>query len=337
MNNPDYHIYAIGNALVDTEVEVDDTFINDMEIQKGLMTLVEKEQQQALLEALRCQAPPQERASGGSAANTAIAASYFGANCYYSCRLADDETGQFYVQDLKAAGVDTNMTTRRPVEEGVSGTCVVMVTPDAERTMHTYLGISANVSNDDLDEDAIKRSKYVYIEGYLVTSDNARAAARQLRELGKKHGAKVALTFSDPAMAQFFSDGLSEVIGDGIDLLFCNQDEAMHYTKTDTLEEALEALKQSSQQIVITRGPNGAIAWDGETLHEYEGVKVNAVDTTGAGDLFAGAFLYAISNDYSFAEAGPFACHVAAEVVTDFGPRLAPHRYQELHQQLLGK
>jgi len=331
MSQPHYHIYAIGNALVDTEVEVENSFLTDMGITKGIMTLVDQEQQGALLEALRCQKPPQEQASGGSAANTAIAASYFGANCFFSCRVADDETGQFYVKDIQMAGVDTNMATQRP--EGVSGTCVVMVTPDAERTMHTYLGIAEDVSVDDLDEAAIKASDYVYIEGYLVTSATARPAAVRLRELARANNTKVSLTFSDPAMAQFFRDGLKEVIGEGVDLLFCNEDEAMLFTETEQLDDALAALKGYSQQVVVTRGPNGAIAWDGKQLHQFDGVQVEAVDTTGAGDLFAGAFLYALSQGKGFAEAGPFACHAAAEVVKDFGPRLSAQQYQALKQQ----
>ncbi len=330
MSQPHYHIYAIGNALVDTEVQVQENFLQDMDITKGIMTLVNQEEQGALLEALRCQAPPQERASGGSAANTVIAASYFGAKCFFSCRVADDETGAFYVRDIQAAGVNTNMAGQRP--EGVSGTCVVMVTPDAERTMYTYLGIAEEVSIEDIDEAAVKASDYVYIEGYLVTSATARPAAKHLAELARANNTKVSLTFSDPAMAEFFRDGLKEVIGPGVDLLFCNEEEAQLFTETHSLEEALEALKTYSQQVVITRGPKGAVAWDGETLHQFDGVPVEAVDTTGAGDLFAGAFLYALSQGKGFAEAGPFACHSAAQVVKDFGPRLTEAQYVALKQ-----
>src|SRR5699024_3711306 len=153
------------------------------------------------------------QASGGSAANTAIAASYFGANCFFSCRVADDETGQFYVKDIQMAGVDTNMATQRP--ERVSGTCVVMVTQAAVGSMHTYMWITEDVSVDDLDEAAIKDSDYVYMEGYLVTSATARREAVRLRELARANNTKVSLTFSDPAMAQFLRDRLKEVIGEG--------------------------------------------------------------------------------------------------------------------------
>lgn len=333
MSTQRYHLYAIGNALVDTEAEVEESFLAQTGITKGVMTLAEHDEQKQLLRALNEHTTTQKHASGGSAANTAIAASYFGARTFYSCRVADDATGRFYVQDLQAAGVDTNMASARP--DGTSGTCVVMVTPDAERTMYTHLAISANVSTEDLNEEAIRQSDYIYIEGYLVSSDSARAAACRLRDLGQQHGAKVALTLSDPAMVQFFREGLKEMIGDGLELIFCNEEEAKQFTETDTIEAALDALKTFAQQVVITRGPNGAIAWDGDTLHNYAGVPVKAIDTTGAGDLFAGAFMYALSAGHGFAAAGPFACHAAAEVITDFGPRIAPERYPELLNQHL--
>src|SRR5690606_24324232 len=216
-----YHLYAIGNALVDTELEVSDDFLARMEIGKGMMTLVDEARQAALVEALNSGGVLHRRASGGSACNTVVAARYFGANTYYACKVADDETGNFFVDDLRAAGVDTNMMNGgRP--QGVSGKCLVMVTPDAERTMNTFLGISETVSVTELDEDAIRASEFVYIEGYLVTSDSGRAAAIRLRELAEQHGVRTALTFSDPAMTKFFRDGLEQMLGNGVDLLFCN-------------------------------------------------------------------------------------------------------------------
>ena len=142
------------------------------------------------------------RACGGSAANTIIGASYFGANVFYTCNVADDEGGEFYVEDIRAAGVDTNMGSER--DHGITGKCLVMVTPDAERTMNTFLGITGELSEDQVDEAALSQSEYVYIEGYLVTSDCCRAAAVRVRDLARKHGVKVAMTFSDPAMVEYF-------------------------------------------------------------------------------------------------------------------------------------
>ncbi|MBZ2189443.1 adenosine kinase [Alcanivorax sp. JB21] len=330
-----YDVYAIGNALVDTEIEVSDAFLETMDIGKGMMTLVDKERQMALLDALREQADPHSQTCGGSAANTIIATRYFGGSTFYTCRVANDDTGELFVQALTAAGVDTNMTGARP--EGVSGTCLVMVTRDAERTMNTFLGISETVSSDDIDEAALRASRYAYIEGYLVTSPSGRAATIRLRELARQHGVQVAMTFSDPAMVRFFRDGLLEMIGDGVDLLFCNEDEARDFTDTDSADAALAALKTYSHKVVMTRGADGALAWDGETLHTIAGVPVTAVDTNGAGDMFAGAFLYGITQGHDFATAGRLASHAAAQVVSDFGPRLTPEAHLAVRRQVLGQ
>lgn len=329
-----YDVYAIGNALVDTEIEVSDAFLAQMEIGKGMMSLVDRERQVALIQALRDEAEPHKQTCGGSAANTTIAARYFGSRCYYTCKVADDDTGALFVRDLLAAGVDTNMNGAR--EAGMSGTCLVMITPDAERTMNTFLGISETVGESDIDEAALLASRYVYIEGYLVTSPSARAASIRLREMARQHGIQVAMTFSDPAMVRFFRDGLLEMIGDGVDLLFCNEDEAMEFTGTDSPEAALDALKQYARQIAMTRGADGAVAFDGTDTHWIDGVRVKPVDTNGAGDMFAGAFLYGITHDLDFPTAGRLACTAAARVVSDFGPRLAPAEHAEVRRDVLG-
>ncbi|HCJ64877.1 MAG TPA: adenosine kinase, partial [Alcanivorax sp.] len=155
---------------------------------KGLMTLVDEARQQELVAALAGEAEPHKHTCGGSACNTVVAARHFGGRGYYACKVAADDTGDFFVRDLQAAGVDTNMTGTR--EDGVSGKCLVMITPDAERTMHTFLGISQSVGEQELDEDAIAASEFVYLEGYLVSSDSARAAAVRLRQLAEKHGVR---------------------------------------------------------------------------------------------------------------------------------------------------
>lgn len=330
-----YHLYALGNALVDTEIEIADEFLERMEIGKGMMTLVDEQRQQALLQALAETGVRHKHASGGSACNTVVAAQYFGARTYYACKVADDEDGRFFVTDLSAAGVDTNMNGSRPA--GTSGKCLVMITPDAERTMNTFLGISETVSVEEIDEQAVRDSAYVYIEGYLVTSDSARAAAIRLRELAEQHGVRTAMTFSDPAMARFFRSGLEEMLGDGVDLLFCNEEEALLFSGKEDLDTALEALMSLCRGLVITLGARGALAWDGNELHRIDPVAVKAVDTNGAGDMFAGAFLYAVSHGYDFATAGRLASAASAHVVSDFGPRLAPAAHAVVRQQVLEK
>ena len=327
-----YHIYGIGNALVDQEFEIDDAFFTKAGIEKGMMTLIDEQQLDSMLDTLNSGYGLKKRACGGSAANTIIGASYFGAKTFYTCNVASDETGDFYVADLKAAGVDTNMDGAR--DEGVTGKCLVMVTPDAERTMNTYLGITSNLEEKHIHEDALAASEYVYIEGYLVTSDTSRSAAIKVRELAHKHNVKVAMTFSDPAMVQFFKDGLLEMLGDGVDLLFCNEQEAKLLADTDHLDDAIESLKQYARTFAITLGGEGAVAFDGETLHKIAPNPVKAVDTNGAGDMFAGAFLYAITHGHDFAAAGRLASAASAQVVSQFGPRLEAEQHEPLKAAL---
>jgi fructokinase len=327
-----YHIYGIGNALVDKEFEVEDSFYTDLDIDKGMMTLIEEDQLAERLATLNDRFGLKKRACGGSAANTIIGASYFGAKTFYTCNVANDEAGDFYMKDMQDAGVDTNLGPNR--DEGVTGKCLVMVTPDAERTMNTYLGITTNLEQKHINEEALKDSEYAYIEGYLVTSELSRAAAIKVRELAKANGVKTALTFSDPAMVQFFNDGVKEMIGDGVDLLFCNEEEAKLFAETDNLDDAIAFIRTLAKTFAITLGENGAIAFDGEKMHTIAGNKVTAVDSNGAGDMFAGAFLYAITHGHDFAAAGRLASAASAQVVSQFGPRLDAKQHTPLKEVL---
>lgn len=323
-----YHMYGIGNALVDTEITVSDADLAAMNVDKGVMTLVDETRQRELIDYLADHLVASHKASGGSAANTIIAASYFGCNNVYSCKVADDDNGKFYINDLKAAGV--SYPAHVSLSEGTTGKCLVMITPDAERTMNTFLGISEVVSTAELDIGAIGQSDYVYIEGYLVTSPTGRAAAIELRQHAESQKTRTALSLSDPAMVQFFRDGLLEMVGDGVDLLFCNSDEAIGFTQTANIDEAVEGLKKYAKQFAITRGSEGSILFDGKHLIHVAASRVKAVDTNGAGDMFAGAFLYGLSRGHDFKKSGEFANFAAAKVVSQFGPRLKPEQHAQL-------
>ncbi len=327
-----YHVYGVGNALVDMEFEVEDDFFLQYGIEKGMMTLVDERRQHELMGHL--DAFEGKKASGGSAANTIIAVSYFGGRAFYSCKVADDELGDFYVSDLQAAGVDSNVDDGRG--QGITGKCLVMVTPDAERTMNTFLGITENFSVDELHRDAIEASEYLYMEGYLVTSDTGRRAAIEARMIAEQANVKTALTFSDPAMVQFFRDGLGEMIGERVDLLFCNEAEAKSWADTDDLNHAVEAMKQVADTFAITLGSKGALLFDGKHHIEISPHDVKAVDSNGAGDMFAGAFLYGITHGHSFYEAGNIASLASAKVVSQFGPRLTAKDHKEILDIVLG-
>ena len=328
-----YHIYGLGAALVDTEIEVTDANLAELKVEKGLMTLVDEARQAELLNGLTGQLVHAKLASGGSACNSVVAASYFGAKGFYSCKISNDQHGDIFLADLAAANVASNFDAQdRP--QGVTGKCLVLITPDAERSMNTFLGISETLSTEQLDEDAIANSEYVYIESYLVTSPTGRAAAIKAREVAEANGVKTALSFSDPAMVEFFNDGVKEMLGDGVDLVFCNEDEALAFAKTSDMDTAIETIKAVAKTFAITRGAKGAVVFDGESLIEIAPNTVKAVDTNGAGDMFAGAFLYGLSQGWDFAKAGALASKASAEVVSGYGPRLAPEKHQQILQSL---
>lgn len=323
-----FDIYGIGAALVDTEIEVTDQQLHDWGIEKGVMTLVDEARQQALLGAMGQHLLGAARASGGSAANTIIGASYLGAKCAYACRVADDDNGQFYLKDMRQAGVQTKSPENLP--KGVSGKCLVMITPDAERTMNTFLGASEGLSAQDIDREALQQSRFVYIEGYLVSSATGKPAAIEARKLAEQANLKTALSLSDPAMVSFFRQGLAEMIGDGVDLLFCNAEEALGFTDTKSLPEAVVALKKFARSFAITLGADGALLFDGNQEIRVPGQAAKAIDTNGAGDMFAGAFLYGLCQGWDFEQSGRLANRAAAQVVSQYGPRLSPEQYRAL-------
>jgi len=325
-----YNIYGIGAALVDTEVEVSDEFLSKASIDKGLMTLVDEARQAVLLGSLSDESNTMLRKCGGSVCNSVVAASSLGAQAFFSGKVADDEDGQLYIDDLREAGVDFHSAGQ---ESGITGKCLVMVTDDAERTMNTFLGASEDLSAREIDQAALLDSEWFYVEGYLVTDEARTAATKAAVELAKSKGVKVAISLSDPFVVSVFGDSLRQVIGDGVDLIFCNKDEATAFTGTETLEAASEALKQYTKTFAITDGANGAITFDGNSLDQSEGVKAEAIDTNGAGDMFAGAFLYAITSGKSYGWAADLANDCAAKVVARFGPRLDHDDFTSIKQR----
>ena len=325
-----YHVYGIGAALVDKEFEVEDSFFEHESIQKGIMTLVDGESQDTLLQRLMDKFGLKKRAGGGSAGNSIYAISQFGGSTFFSCKVANDEFGDFFLEELGHLNIATNLDNQTR-DGGVTGKCLVMVSPDAERTMLSYLGISETLSKNEIDVEALKDSEYLYLEGYQVTSDSGRQACIYARQIAKENGVKTAITLSDPAMVQFFRGGLQDMIGDdGVDLLFANDVEAREWAGKETVEESLEELKKISKQIVVTCGSEGALLFDGEKNISIAPHSVKAVDSNGAGDMFAGAFLYGITAGKGFLYAGNLASLASSLVVTNFGPRLERNMHQKI-------
>jgi sugar/nucleoside kinase (ribokinase family) len=323
-----YDVYALGNALVDQEFEITDDFLAHENIQKGLMTLVDSEAQETLLARLSQRFRLRKRAGGGSAANSMYAISQFGGNTYYCCKVASDETGEFFFQELGANNIATNLQKQRAY--GATGKCLVMVSPDAERTMLTCLNISSELSSEDVDHEAIIASKFVYMEGYLVSSDSGREACITARRVAEANGVLTAITLSDPAMVQFFRGGLEEMIGDGVDLLFANDVEAKAWTGEDNIDAAIKSLASIAHTAVVTLGAEGAAVCTKEEIIRIAPTPTKAIDTNGAGDMFAGAFLYAVTQGHDYATAGHLASIAASTTVANFGPRLEVSAHQEI-------
>jgi sugar/nucleoside kinase (ribokinase family) len=327
-----YDVYGIGNALVDIVTEVDKDFFEKNEIEKGVMTLVDEKRQHHLMKVIDMK--KSKMACGGSAGNTVIAVNQFGGKSFYSCLVAKDELGKFFLEDLKRNGVETNLR-YDVLPPGITGKCLVMTTPDADRTMNTFLGISSFLSPDHLDEEAIKESAYIYLEGYLVASPKGLEAMKEAKRLAERHKVATSLTLSDPNMVRFFSKQFDDVIGASVDLLFCNEEEALTLCSTDELSVAREKLKQVAKRFAITLGANGALIFDGDTFVQIEPYKVRAVDSNGAGDMFAGAFLYGITHHHSYAEAGKLASLASSRIVSQSGPRLDPRQATKVLEDLI--
>ncbi|MGE6331116.1 adenosine kinase [Psychrobacter pacificensis] len=336
-----YDVMAIGNALVDHEYVLSDAALEETELTKGNMTLAEFEEQQQLLAYFKlAEIEPSKQAGGGSAANTMFTFASLGGKPFYACRVGDDDQGAFYLRDLHEAGVATSDKSIH--EGGVTGSCVVAVTEDGERTMQTYLGTSSEIAADNVDFDALTQADWLYLEGYLAMSESIQPAMTQLRHQAGIHNAKIAVSFADPAVVKFAKDSLLNMLGNKVAVIFCNSEEAKLFTDKKQVKAAARALLEHCQTAVVTDGANGAVIAhkpDDESEIEVYDVATPAVtsviDTNGAGDNYAGAFLYALSQHYSLPECGRLASEISSQVIQQFGPRLASQDYRDIAQRVL--
>jgi hypothetical protein len=324
-----YDVYGVGNALVDIQAQVTDEVLERLRFPKGAMTLVDEETQQRVLGHL--DGASISRCAGGSAANTIIGVSDFGGNAAYAGKVGDDELGEFFLSDMRKLGV----TIEVPPSQGHTGTCVVLITDDAQRTMLTSLGVSATLGPEDIDEQEIAKAKYVYVEGYLFTGESQKAAALKAIKLAKQNDVKVAFTVSDPFLIKSFHDEFWELIEGPIDLLFCNVEEARSLTGLTDPIDCAQAIHKHAPNVALTLGSNGSLLMhEGEAL-PIEGVSVEAIDTTGAGDMYAAGVLYGITCGLTWKTAGHVASHAAARVVTQLGARLKERFTPEDLEELL--
>lgn len=315
-----YDLYAIGNALVDSEYEVTDLQLQAMGVDKRHMTLIDATRRSELLSHLS--GTTARQTGGGSAGNTAVALAQLGGRAFYSCRVADDALGTFYTQDLVANGVTTNLS-HAPLSAGQTGSCMVMVTPDAERSMSTFLGATADLDHTSLHEEDIANARIYYMEGYLAASPSGLNAALKGRQIAKDAGVALATTLSDMSMIKFCRPGLDAIIGNGVDFLFCNEEEAQVWCGTQDIDLICQQLGQLAQTVCLTRGPQGCLVLNGTQQISTPALSVKALDTNGAGDMFAGAFLYAMTQGRSHLQAAWLANQAAGQVVAQYGNRLS--------------
>ncbi len=311
-----YDVYGVGNSLVDIQARIDDSVLDGLKFPKGIMTLVDEDTQSRVLQSIL--GAKISRCAGGSAANTIAGIAEFGGKAAYAGKTGVDELGDFWLQDMRHLGV----TIEVPRGEGQTGACVVLITEDAQRTMLTHLGLSATLRPEDISESEIRQAKYVYIEGYLFAGDSTKHAAIKAIELAKKNGVKVAFTVSDPFLIQMHRDLFWELIQGPIDLLFCNLEEARSLTGLTDAVDCAQKIHSHAADVALTLGEDGSLLMHAGKTIPIEGVTTKAVDTTGAGDMYAAGILYGITNGLSWRQAGHLASHAASRVVAQMGARL---------------
>lgn len=322
MTEPRYDVIAIGNAIVDVMAPCQDDLIGELGLNKGGMTLVDTARAQDLYDAMG----PAREISGGSAANTLAGLSALGAQCAFIGQVAQDQLGDVFAHDIRAVGIDFDVPARATDNTEANpptARCLIFVTPDAQRTMNTFLGASQFLPPAALDAEAVAAAKVLYLEGYLWDPEEPRAAMRRAIEAARGAGRKVAFTLSEVFVIDRHGDDFRALINDGlIDILFANEHELAALTGESDFEAGIAALAGRVPTLVVTKGAAGAIA-----LHQGARAEVSAepidkvVDTTGAGDLFAAGFLYGHVNGEPLERCLRRGAIAACEIISHYGAR----------------
>ena len=311
-----FDVATIGNAIVDIITKSDDKFLQDQELIKGAMTLIDAGRASCLYRKMG----PAIEASGGSAANTAAGVASLGGRAAFIGKVAEDQFGGVFRHDIRAAGVayDTPQETGGPP----TARSLIFVTPDAQRTMQTYLGACLNLTPADVDPDTIKGSKVVYLEGYLWDPPQAKEAFLQAARIAHGADRKVALTLSDSFCVERHRASFRDLVEHHIDILIANEAEICSLWQVDSFDAALQATRGKCEVAALTRSEKGAVIFADGEVHVVDAVKVEkVVDTTGAGDLFAAGFLHGYTAGYNLFDAGRIGAIAAAEVISHIGPR----------------
>ncbi len=317
MTSTRYDVLGIGNAIVDVLSRTDDDFLAKQAMRKGSMSLIDEARAAEIYDAMG----PAIEISGGSAANTIVGVAGFGARAAFIGRVKDDSLGKAFAHDIRAAGVDFDTA---PSADGPStGRCYVLVTPDGERTMHTFLGAAQDLHPRDIDDDAVASAAIIYLEGYLWDPPHAKDAFRKAAEVAHRARRLVALSLSDAFCVDRWRDEFLHLLRAGtVDLLFCNEAELHSLYQTSDFDTAVAALRGDARRAVVTRSAKGCITIEGQKTIEAPAYPVETVvDTTGAGDLFAAGFLFGAARGLSDDRAARLGALAAAEVISHLGAR----------------
>lgn len=320
MSDPEYGLITIGNALVDVLSKTDDAYIEqqdkEADMKKGSMNLVDAERALDLYDDMK----DSVEMSGGSAGNTMACYNSFGGKGAYIGKVANDELGDTFADSLKNMGVEYN--TERLTEGPSTGRCMILVTPDGERTMNTYLGAAVELTPDDIDPDFIAKAKVTYLEGYLYDPPHAMEAFIKASRAAHEAGRRVALTLSDPFCVDRHREAFKDLVSHHVDILFANEEEIKSLYEVSTVEEAINIVKDQCAIVAVTMSEKGSIITNaGHQQHVAAEPDVQVVDSTGAGDAYAAGFLYGFVNDMSMEQCGRLGSIAAAEVITQMGPR----------------
>jgi sugar/nucleoside kinase (ribokinase family) len=316
MNNARFDVTAIGNAIVDVIAQADDALLAEHKLPKGAMNLIDAEAAEKLYKVMG----PGKEASGGSAGNTIAGIAMLGGKTAYIGKVASDQLGTIFAHDIRAAGVTYDTA---PLVGGLpTARSLIFVTPDAQRTMQTFLGACTQLGPEDINMDHITASKVVYMEGYLWDLPRAKQAMLDAAMKAKDTGVKVSLTLSDAFCVARFRDEFLELAEKYVDILFANESEILSLYQTEDFDGALQQVRRHCEIAALTRSEKGAVVVNGDEVHIIDAVKgVKVVDTTGAGDAYAAGFLYAYTQGLDLKTAGKLGCAMAAQVISQYGPR----------------
>jgi fructokinase len=316
MVSKEFGITGIGNSIVDIIVQVEDDFLEENDLRKGMMSLVDLDGIQNLEKKFKVETT----VSGGSVANSIVCMSQNEINSAFIGKVADDDLGSAFINGLNKEGVQFGSSQFSDTEK--TGRCIVMVSKDAQRTMSTYLGISQKLNKKDINEDLIKKSKILYLEGYLWDLDDAQSAIKKSISIAKENGTKIAFSVSDVFCIERFRDSFIEIIKNDCDIVFANEEEVKALTGDSNITEFSNSLVRKNKIFAVTRGDKGVSIISQNSKFELESEKIdNLVDTTGAGDIFAAGFLEYFIKNYEIEECGKRGIELASKIIQQYGAR----------------